>query len=60
MRNITFHDLDDTHRENCILLNSVQKFIKTETCLFLKFFLCLHNQLISITFYCHILNSKDV
>ena len=48
------------HKENCVLLNSVQEFIETEAWLFLTFFLCLHNQLVSITFYCHILKSTDV
>ena len=44
-----------THRENCLLLNSVQEFIEIEAWLFLTFFLCLQNQLVSISFYCHIL-----
>ena len=39
---------DDTHRANCILLNSTQELIEIETCLLLFFFLCLHSQLISI------------
>ena len=39
---------NDTHRENCILLNLVQEFIEIKAWLFLTFFLCLHNQLISI------------
>ena len=42
------------------LLNSVQEFIEAKAWLLLNFFLCLHNQLISITFYCHILKSTDV
>ena len=42
---VTFND---THRENCVLLNSVQEFIEIEAWLLLIFFLCLHNQLISI------------
>ena len=37
-----------THRENCVLINSVREFIEIEAWLLLNFFLCLHNQLISI------------
>ena len=40
-------NLNDTHREDCILLNSVQEFIEVEASLLLAFFLCLHNYLIS-------------
>ena len=39
---------NDTHRENCVLLSSVQEFIEIEDWLLLTFFLCLHNQLIAI------------
>ena len=38
---------NNTHRENCVLLNSVQKFIEIEVWLLLAFSLCLHNQLAS-------------
>ena len=38
--------VNDTHRENCILLNSVQEFIEIEAWLLLIFFLCLRNLLI--------------
>ena len=41
-------NLNDTHRENCVLLNSIQEFIEIETRLLLTFVLCLHNQLVSI------------
>ena len=40
--------LNNTHRENFVLLNSVQEFIEIQAWLLLTFFLCLHNQLISI------------
>ena len=40
--------LNDTHRENCALFNSVQEFIEIETWLFLTFYLCLQNQSVSI------------
>ena len=40
--------LNDTHRENCVSLDSVQQFIKVEAWQLLTFFLCLHNQLVSI------------
>ena len=40
--------LDDTHWENCVLLNSVQELIEIEAWLYLIFLLCLQNQLISI------------
>ena len=46
--------------EKTVLLNSAQESIQTEAWGFLTFFLCLHNQKISITFYCHILNSTNV
>ena len=38
----------DTQRENYVLLNSAQEFIKTEACLLLTFFKCLCNQVISL------------
>ena len=47
------HWLNNTHRENFVLLNSVQEFIEIQAWLLLTFFLYLHNQLISI--YCHII-----
>ena len=40
--------LNNTHRENFVLLNSVQEFIEIQAWLLLTFFLCLHNQLISV------------
>ena len=40
--------LNNTHRENFVSLNSVQEFIEIQAWLLLTFFLCLHNQLISI------------
>ena len=40
--------LNNTPRENFVLLNSVQEFIEIQAWLLLTFFLCLHNQLISI------------
>ena len=43
-----FFKLNDTHKENCVLLNSVQEFIEKETWFPPSFFLRLHNQLISI------------
>ena len=41
-------NLNDTHRVNCVSLNSVQGLIEIEAWLLLTFFLCLHNQLTSI------------
>ena len=40
--------VSNTHRENYILLNSVQEFIEIEARLLLTFSLCLHDQFISI------------
>ena len=40
--------LNNTHRENCVLFNSLQEFIEIETWLFLTFYLCLQNQSVSI------------
>ena len=37
-------DVNDTHMQE---LDSVQKFIETQGCLLLTFFICLHNQLSS-------------
>ena len=34
--------------ENCVLLNSIQEYFEVEVWLLLNFFMCLHNQLISI------------
>ena len=47
--------LNDFHKQNCVLLNSVQEFIETEAWLLLTFFQCLRNQIISINSICHIL-----
>ena len=41
------------YKKNLFLLNSVQEFIEIEVWLLMTFFLCLHNELISI--YCHII-----
>ena len=40
--------INDTHRENCVLLNSMQELIEIEAWLLMTFFQCLHNHLISI------------
>ena len=39
--------VNDTDKENCVLLSSVQEIIEIEAWLLLTFLLCLHNQLIS-------------
>ena len=50
---------NDTHRENCVLLNSVQELIKLEAWFLLKF--SLSTQSINFcTFHWHILKSTDV
>ena len=36
-RNPMWYRVNDTHRENCVLLNSVQEFIETEAWLLLTF-----------------------
>ena len=41
-------NFNETHKENCVLLNSVQEFIEIEAWLFLIFSVCSHNKLISI------------
>ena len=43
-----FFPLTVLARKNCILLNSVQEFIEIEAWLLLTFFICLHNQILSI------------
>ena len=50
MGRVTFQIVcvNDTHRENCVLLNPVKEFIEIETWLLLTFSLCLHSQLISV------------
>ena len=40
--------INDAHRENCVLVNSVQEFIEIKAWLLLTFFICLHNQILSI------------
>ena len=40
--------LNDSHKENCILLSSLLELIEIEAFLHLTFFLCLHTQWISI------------
>ena len=40
--------MNDTHMENCVLLNSIQRYIEIDDSLLLTFFICLHDQLISI------------
>ena len=52
--------LNNTHRENFVLLNSVQEFIEIQAWLLLTFFLCLHNQLISAYYIATKLKSTDV
>ena len=52
--------LNNTHRENFVLLNSVQEFIEIQAWLLLTFLLCLHNQLISIYYIVTQLKSTDV
>ena len=39
---------NDTHREICVLLNSVEDFIEIKDWPLLTFFLFLHNQLFSL------------
>ena len=41
-----FQLFNDTHRENCVLLNLSQEIIEVEAWLFVTFLLCLHSQLI--------------
>ena len=41
MLSISFND---THRENCVLPNSVPEFIEIEARLLLSFIICSHNQ----------------
>ena len=41
-----FQLFNDTHGENCALLNLAQGIIEVEAWLFVTFLLCLHNQLI--------------
>ena len=41
---------NDTHKENCVLLNSAQELIKIEVWLLLIFFLYLRNRLVSTHF----------
>ena len=52
--------LNDTYKENFVLLNSVQEFIEIQAWLPLTFSLCLHNQLISIYYNVTKLKSTDV
>ena len=49
---------NDTHKENCVLLTSVQEFFERDTWLFLIFFLCLHNQLITVHLLSYIKGCK--
>ena len=42
---------NDTHKENCVLLNSAQELIEVEAWLRLTSLLCLHNQLSHIKDY---------
>ena len=51
---------NNTHRENFVLLNSVQEFIEIQVWLLLSFFLSLHNQLISVYYIVTKLKSTDV
>ena len=43
-----YFGFNDIHKENCVLLNSVQESTEIEAWLLLIFFPCLHNQLIAI------------
>ena len=52
--------LNNTHRENFALLNLVQKFIEIQVWLLLTFFLCFHNQLISVYYIVRKLKSTDI
>ena len=40
--------LNNTRRENCVLINSVPEFDEIEAWLLLTFFVCLYNQLFSV------------
>ena len=51
---------NNTHRENFVLLKSVQEFIEIQAWLLLSFFLSLHNQLVSVHYIVTILKSTDV
>ena len=51
---------NNTHRENFVLLKSVQEFIEIQAWLLLSFFLSLHNQLISVYYIVTKLMSTDV
>ena len=46
-----FQLFNDTHRENCVLLNSAKELIEVEAWLLLTFLLCFHNQLSHIKNY---------
>ena len=50
----------NTHREKLSLTQLSTRFIEIEAWLLLTFFKCLHDQLSSIHFNCHILKSTDV
>ena len=52
--------LNNTHRENFVLLNLVQEFIEIQAWLLLTFFLCLHKQLISVYYIVTKLKNADV
>ena len=51
---------NNTHRENFVLLDSVQEFIEIKAWLLQPFFLSLHNQLISVYYIVTKLKSTDV
>ena len=51
---------NDNHRENCGGLNSGEECFETRAWLYLNFFVCLQNEIICFSFYCHILKSKNV
>ena len=46
-----FQLFNDTHRENCVLLNLAKELIEVEAWLLLTFLLCFHNQLSHIKNY---------
>ena len=55
-----FSFFNDSHRENCVLINSGQELIEIEVWLLLTFLLYLHNQLDSIHSKCDSSTAKFV
>ena len=52
--------INDTHRENFVLLNSVQEFIEIEAWLLLRFFIVYTQSINFYTPYFYMLKSADV